>query len=78
MKKITFRMLSFVLTCLSVVLGASSGVVMAAASALPDAGVTAGGDGEGAAGIATESQGRVDGDPEMYTKDIDERITKIR
>lgn len=29
-------------------------------------------------GIATETAGRAYGDPEMYTKDIDKRITKIR
>ena len=29
-------------------------------------------------GIMTETMGRADGDPEMYQKDIDERITKIR
>ena len=78
MKKITFKMLSFVLTGLSIVLGASSGVVMAAATELPDAGKHVGGEGETAGGIVTESAGRAEGDPEMYTKDIDARITKIR
>ncbi len=29
-------------------------------------------------GIMTETMGRAEGDPEMYQKDIDERITKIR
>lgn len=77
MKKFFFMMVSFVLTCLSVVMGASSGVIMAAASDLPDAGKTAAGE-SGADGIATESQGRLDGDPDFYTADIDQRITKIR
>jgi hypothetical protein len=63
---------------LGVLLGASSGVMMANASNLPDAGVTNAGEGASNDGIATESQGRLDGDPEMYTKDIDKRITKIR
>ena len=52
--------------------------MMANASALPDAGVTHGGDASvGDDGIATESQGRED-DPELYTKHIDSLITKIR
>lgn len=46
-------------------------------AALPDAGVTDSGNGN-ADGIATETWGRKNGDPEMYTKDIDQRITKIR
>lgn len=79
-KKVSCWMWSFLLTVLSIVIGASSGVMMANASELPDAGLTTGGDGGGSdpAGIATESAGRKDGDPEFYTKDIDQRITKIR
>ena len=71
---------TFLLTMLAYVTGIS-GVTMAAASNLPDAGVTTGGEGgigNGNEGIATESAGRQDGDPEFYTKDIDKRITKIR
>ena len=54
-----------------------------AASNLPDGGKTTGGPGDGTAkpvpdGIATETAGRANGDPEFYLKDIDERITKIR
>lgn len=72
---------SLLLTVLALLTGASSGVLMADATALPDAGVTKGGEGgigNGNEGIATESQGRQDGDPEFYTKDIDKRIVKIR
>lgn len=72
---------SLLLTVLVLLTGASSGVLMADATALPDAGVTKGGEGgigNGNDGIATESQGRQDGDPEFYTKDIDKRIVKIR
>ena len=74
-------MLSILLTFLALITGASSGVTLAAASDLPDAGVTASGTGGVTTtpeGIATETQGRQDGDPEFYTKDIDERIVKIR
>lgn len=73
-----FKLMSFVLSILSIVTGASSGVMMAAASELPDAGLTHGGEeASGADGIATETQGRED-DPELYTKHIDKLITKIR
>ncbi len=66
------------LMLLTFLVGASSGVFMANASNLPDAGVTNSGNPAGNGGIATESQGRIDGDPEFYTKDIDKRIVKIR
>ena len=72
---------NLVLTLIALVTGAHSGVLMAAASALPDAGKTNSGEGgvnSTPEGIATETQGRADGDPEMYTKDIDKRIVKIR
>lgn len=93
MKKASRLMLSFVLMLVALVVGAHSGVMMAVASALPDdAGVSNSGTGsnaftsegtvpsgpQGPAGIATETQGRADGDPELYTKDIDKRIVKIR
>lgn len=63
-------LLSFMLILVAMVTGASSGVMMAEASNLPDAGVTAAGaDGTGGtSGIATETQGREDGDPEFYSK----------
>ena len=73
--------LGIMLTFIALLSGAGSGVMMADASNLPDAGKTTGGDGgngNGAAGIATESGGRDNGDPEFYTKDIDSRIIKIR
>ena len=69
------------LTFIALVSGAGSNVMMADASNLPDAGKTAagdGGNGGGNSGIATETQGRTDGDQELYTKDIDQRIIKIR
>ena len=74
-------MLGLLLTFIALVSGASSGVMMADATNLPDAGKTTGGDGGNAApptGIATETAGRQDGDPDFYTKDIDKRIIKIR
>jgi hypothetical protein len=79
-KSILSIVCSFLLTMLAYVTG-TSGVTMAAASNLPDAGVTtggAGGIGNDTDGMATESAGRQEGDPEFYTKDIDKRITKIR
>lgn len=70
---------SFLLMILAYVAGASGGVMMAAASNLPDAGKTnTGADGSGPGGIATETQGREDGDPDFYSKEIDDRIVKIR
>ena len=97
MKKYFKFMFSLVLTLMSVLVGAHSGVMMAAASDLPDAGKTSGGAGGDVApdtpatrnvhnpsgyygpdGIATETEGRADGDPEMYSKEVDKRITKIR
>ena len=82
LKNASFKMLGLMLTLLAIVFGATSGVMMANASELPDAGKTAAGasvgDGAGNDGIATESAGRENGDPEFYTKDIDQRITKIR
>lgn len=79
MKKKMKSLFGFMLTLLGFILGSANGVVMAAAADLPDAGKTASGNpGDGNGGIATETQGREDGDPEMYTKDIDKKITKIR
>lgn len=68
------------LSVLAVVIGASSGVYMAAASDLPDAGKSnSGAEGTGGAGgIMTESQGRADGDGNFYLSDVDKRIVKIR
>lgn len=78
MRKVLNIVQNLAFAALGVLLGASSGVMMANASNLPDAGVTNAGEGASNDGIATESQGRQDGDAEMYTKDIDKRITKIR
>lgn len=65
--------------------GLGGGVMMAQAAGLPDAGKTRGDNSLGAngkplgnGGIATETYGREDGDPEFYSKQIDERIIKIR
>ena len=71
--RIMLMLLAFV-TC------ASSGVMMADASNLPDAGkVTAGADGTGGTdGIATETGGRNEGDSNFYLSDVDKRIVKIR
>ena len=80
MKSIKF-LLSIMLMLLTAMTGVGSEVMMAAATDLPDAGVTNVGEGGIATppdGIATETQGRADGDSEMYMKDIDKRITKIR
>lgn len=59
---------------------ASSGVLVANASELPDAGKTvSGADGTGGYdGIATETTGRVEGDGNYYMSDVDQRIVKIR
>lgn len=76
----SFRWLgSLMLTLLAVVLGATSGVMMAAATDLPDAGKTASGDSTtGNGGIATETQGRDDGDPNFYQPDVDKHLLRIR
>lgn len=73
-------LMGLMLMLLTLFTGASSNVIMAAASDLPDAGKTnSGADATGGTdGIATETQGRTDGDPEFYSKDIDSRIVKIR
>lgn len=72
--------LSFMLSLVAIVAGASSGVIMAVATDLPDAGKTnAGADSTGGAdGIATETQGRADGADGFYLEDVDKRIVKIR
>ena len=66
----------FLLTLVAWIACPANGVSMAAAGDLPDAGHTSAG--EDTSGIATETSGREDGDPEFYTKDIDKKITKIR
>lgn len=68
------------LMMLAFVTGVSGGVLMANATELPDAGkVEAGADGTGGTGgIATETLGRGEGDPNFYLSDVDKRIVKIR
>ena len=83
LKKSMSFLYRIMLMLLAFVIGASSGVTVAAASDLPDAGKTsAGAEGDGGgdptAGIATETQGRTEGDPEFYMADVDKRIVKIR
>lgn len=80
MKKTASFLCRIMLAVLAFVTGASSGVFMADASALPDAGVTTGGAAAtgGADGISTETAGRADGDPDYYLSDVDKRIVKIR
>jgi hypothetical protein len=79
-KKPARFLLSFMLSMIALLCGASSGVYMAAATELPDAGVTEGGADAtgGTGGIATETGGRENGDPNFYLKEIDKRIIKIR
>ena len=79
LKKASRFLLSFMLSMIALVAGASSGVYMAAASDLPDAGkVNAGADGTGDTdGIATETQGREDGDPNFYMQDFDNTFYKF-
>lgn len=80
MKKVMNFFCRITLMILAFVTSASSGVMMADASNLPDAGkVTAGADGTGGTdGIATETGGRENGDPNFYLSDVDKRIVKIR
>lgn len=82
LKKLSKFMFGLILSMFALVLGANQSVLMANATNLPDAGVTASGDptgsGAGNGGIATETGGREDGDPEFYQKEIEKRITKIR
>lgn len=76
---------SVMLSVFAFVSGLGGGVMMAQAANLPDAGKTRGDNSLGAdgkplgnGGIATETYGRDDADPEFYSKQIDERIIKIR
>lgn len=80
MEKATSFLCRMVLTVLALVTGASSGVFMANASEMPDAGKTvAGADGTGGTdGISTETVGRSEGDSNFYLSDVDKRIVKIR
>lgn len=79
-KDFTKYVMSLLGTIFGWLLAAVHGGAMAAASQLPDAGVTRGGENSSGTpdGIATETQGREEGDPEFYSKEIDSRIVKIR
>lgn len=79
-RKTTSFLCRMLLVMLAFVTGASGGVMMADASTLPDAGKTTGGaEGTGGNdGIATETAGRDNGDPNFYLSDVDKRIVKIR
>ena len=80
MKTLWSIVVAFLTTMLAYLTG-TSGVMMAAASDMPDAGKHEGGEGNlgnDGEGIATETGSRENADPEFYTKDIDKRITKIR
>lgn len=83
--KMNFRLMLFMALSLVALLdlmfgtgGDGFSLIAFAAAAIPDGGVTASGAGDSPDGIATETQGRDDGDPEMYAKEIDKRIIKIR
>ncbi len=80
MKKAKKNLCRILLIVLAFMTGASAGVFMANASDLPDAGkTTAGAEATGGAdGIATETAGREEGDPNFYMSDVDKRIVKIR
>ena len=80
MEKMKSFLGKLLLIVFALITGASSGVMMADATNLPNAGkTTAGADGTGGVGgIATESQGRSDGDADFYMTDVDQRIVKIR
>lgn len=71
-------MLGLIIGILAMATGAGHGVMMAAGSALPDAGKTEGGTAPDVEGIATETFGRAEGDPNFYMSDVDQRIVKIR
>lgn len=80
MKKAMSFLGRVMLIILAFMTGASNGVLMANAAALPDAGKTEAGDStlDSTAGIATETFGREEGDPNFYLSDVDKRIVKIR
>lgn len=70
-----------ILMVLVFVTGVSSEVLMAGATDLPDAGKTsagAAGTDDPTGGIATETEGRTEGDEHFYLSDVDKRIVKIR
>lgn len=81
MGKILKNVLSVGATLFAYALSFGSGIMMAAASALPNAGKTEGGEGtigNGGDGISTETFGRENGGNNFYLSDVDQRIVKIR
>lgn len=81
LKKFARLLASLTLSLVAMVVGASSGVMMADGTApLPDGGISnSGADGTGGNdGIATETAGRENGDDNFYSKEVDDRIIKIR
>lgn len=78
------KLCSFILlNILAFLVGANGCVMMAVASNLPDAGKTESGNADPnnatvVEGAATMTNGRANGDPEFYVKDIDKKICKIR
>lgn len=78
MKRFGKLFINFMLSVLALFLGAANGVMIANAATMPDGGVTSGGGPEGNEGIATETEGRQNGDPDFYMNEIDEKIVKIR
>ncbi len=88
-KHFFWKVLGSILTVLSIVFMASSGVTMAEAAALPDAGKTdsgagvaqdgkGGGPGKSGEGAATLTSSMRDGDPNFVMDDVDKKIIKIR
>jgi hypothetical protein len=81
MGKILKNVLSVGATLFAYALSFGSGIMMATASALPNAGKTEGGEGtigNGGDGISTETFGRENGGNNFYLSDVDQRIVKIR
>ena len=71
----------FILTVLCSILGLGSGVMLANAANLPDAGKTRSGEGTmdtQVEGISSVSTGTQDADDDFYQRAIDDRIIKIR
>lgn len=81
MGKISKNVLSVGATLFAYALSIGSNIMMASASALPNAGKTEGGEGtigNDGDGISTETFGRKNGGSNFYLSDVDQRIVKIR
>ena len=84
MKKYFSLILSFMLTLIATITGASGNVIMAAASDQPDAGKTVAGDGVEAvndvtnSGISTVTLTEKEADADFHVTDLDTKIMKIR